>query len=134
MIFLGKHLIVDMWGVENLDNQEFIQEAFSHAAKISNATLLKSEFHDFGEGYGITGVSLLAESHMSVHTWPEHKYAAVDIYMCGETDPYEALDALKDRFSPTHLNITEHKRGALCLSQHTASPFKLEEVTDKATM
>ena len=70
----------------------------------SNATLLRSEFHDFGEGYGVTGVSLLAESHMSIHTWPEHKYAAVDIYMCGETDPYQALSALKDKLAPTHLN------------------------------
>ena len=133
MIFLGKHLIVDMWGVDNLDDLEFIQDAFSHAVIKSNATLLRSEFHDFGEGYGITGVSLLAESHMSIHTWPEHKYAAVDIYMCGETDPYQALSALKDQFAPTHLNITEHKRGALCLNEQ-ASPVQFDHLINEPTM
>ena len=113
MNFLGRHLLIDFWGVKKLDDCQFVEETLSEAIKASSATLLDTKMHNFGEGYGVTGVSLLAESHLSIHTWPEHMLATVDIYMCGETDPYVALAVLQQRFSPTHLSVSEHKRGIL---------------------
>jgi S-adenosylmethionine decarboxylase len=86
-----------------------VLEAVSNAA---GATLLKIYLHEFPSSGGITGVALLAESHMSIHTWPEKDYAAIDIFMCGHADPRRALDALILQLKPTHTLIKHFVRGA----------------------
>ncbi len=109
--FAGSHLIVDMWRAKYLDDEDRIQAAFKDAIERAGATLLHIHTHKFSEGGGVSGVAVLAESHISVHTWPERNYAAFDIFMCGEARPAEAVAALRDAFEPETVTVTEHKRG-----------------------
>ena len=111
--FSGTHMIIELWGVkpELLKDEERIKSVLTLAALDAKATVLSSEFHHFGEEYGLTGVVLLSESHISIHTWPEHGYAAVDIFMCGECDPANSLPALKDNFHPERTEVITLLRG-----------------------
>ncbi len=86
----GRHLIADLYGCIGLDDIDLIEAALTDAAVAAGATLLEVRLHDFGEGQGVTGVALLAESHISIHTWPEHGYAAIDIFLCAEWHDVEA--------------------------------------------
>jgi S-adenosylmethionine decarboxylase len=88
-----------------------VDRVLRQAAADTGATILHGHFHHFGEGYGVSGVLVLAESHVSIHTWPERGYAALDIFVCGGCDPYRALPALKAGFSPGRVQLAEHKRG-----------------------
>jgi S-adenosylmethionine decarboxylase len=91
----GIHLIADLIGGSGLDDVALVERALRDAAAAAQATLLELRLHAFGPGQGITGVALLAESHISIHSWPEHGYAAVDIFVCGRRcDPDAALAAL----------------------------------------
>jgi S-adenosylmethionine decarboxylase len=108
---LGIHLIVDLWGAKNLTNIEIISDALTECVDAIGATLLKIDLHEFSNG-GITGVALLAESHMSIHTWPEkNNYAAIDVFVCGIMDAYKTIPVLRKHFSPTNIQISEIKRG-----------------------
>jgi S-adenosylmethionine decarboxylase len=69
--------------------------------------------HHFGEGAGVTGVALLAESHMSIHTWPDTGFAAIDIFLCGRRDPQLALPVLRERFRPRHVRLSQNRRGTM---------------------
>ncbi len=111
--FAGSHLIVDLWEAEGLDCKDRIEAALLDAVAAANATLLHIHLHVFESGGGISGVAVLAESHISVHTWPEHGYAAFDIFMCGNTEPRKALSALKNALNPKRVVLAEHKRGVL---------------------
>jgi S-adenosylmethionine decarboxylase len=81
------------------------------ASTAVGATLLNIFLHEFPSSGGITGVALLAESHMSIHTWPEKGYAAVDIFMCGRADPKLALKVLMLQLRPTHSSVKYLARG-----------------------
>ena len=111
--FLGSHIILDVWTEElkYLTNVKLMEDLLSSAAKIACATILSSNFHEFGEGFGITGVLVLAESHISVHTWPEYNYAALDIFMCGNSEPKEAVRFICDRLKVTKSSTQEILRG-----------------------
>ncbi len=109
--YLGVHLIVELWHGRRLADLAHVRESLRRAAIATGATVLRSEFHDFGSGYGVTGVVLLAESHISIHTWPEHDYAALDLFMCGTADPYKALPILAEAFETVEMQLVEHKRG-----------------------
>jgi len=111
--FAGSHILVDLWGAKNLDNQEFIDQTLNHAAEVAGATVLSSDLHQFSSSGGVSGVLILAESHISIHTWPEKKFAAIDIFMCGKCDPYKAVAVLKEAFSPTSIQVNDQKRGLL---------------------
>lgn len=111
--FAGSHLIVDLWEAEGLDNKDRIEAALLDAVEAADATLLHIHLHKFEPGGGISGVAVLAESHISVHTWPEHGYAAFDIFMCGQAQPRKALSVLKRAFDPKRVVLGEHKRGVL---------------------
>jgi S-adenosylmethionine decarboxylase len=98
---LGKHLILDVWGEVNSEpflNMEKASVIFEKAAKEAGATVLNSIWHHFGEGYGYTGIIVLAESHLSAHVWPEEGYAAIDIFMCGNANPELAVNSILDFF------------------------------------
>ena len=90
--FAGTHLLLDFWGARNLIDPEAIGRSLCNAAEAANATVLHSHFHHFGPDGGVSGVLVLAESHISIHTWPERNFAAVDIFMCGACDPYRTLE------------------------------------------
>ena len=98
---------------EALSRTSLVEKAFNRGAEIAGATVLNQQWHHFGEGFGITGVVMLAESHMSIHTWPEHGYAAVDIFMCGDCDPKSTLETLMELFKPKSYSINELTRGLL---------------------
>ena len=109
--FAGTHLIIDLWGATNLADPEHIDQVLREAAIATGATILHGHFHHFGPNSGVSGVLVLAESHVSIHTWPERDFAAVDIFMCGACDPYKAIPLLKAAFKPTFINLNEQRRG-----------------------
>jgi len=109
--FAGRHLILDFWDCQHLDNIAFIEKTLRDAIKSAGATLLHIHLHHFTPNGGVSGVAVLAESHISIHTWPERGYAALDIFMCGETHPEKAVDVLKAAFQPIRTDINTHLRG-----------------------
>jgi S-adenosylmethionine decarboxylase len=90
----GRHLIADLHGCDGLDDLDRVRAALLGGAKAAGAHVIDTRFHVFGPGQGITGVALLAESHISIHTWPEHGYAAVDIFLCAPRHDLEAALAV----------------------------------------
>lgn len=113
LVFAGTHLILDMWEASGLTDQALIEQAFRDAVDAAGATLLHIHTHVFEPGGGISGVAVLAESHISIHTWPEIGYAALDIFMCGDAEPMKAVAVLKDAFQPGRVNLGDHKRGVI---------------------
>ena len=109
--FAGIHLLVDLWGASNLDNPDHIETALRMSAVAARATILGSHFHHFSPNGGVSGVVVLAESHITIHTWPERNFAAVDIFMCGACDPNLAIPVLKAAFAPDRIDIAEQRRG-----------------------
>ncbi len=108
----GLHLLIDFWDAKYLTDMAHIERALRQTAASCGATVLGLHLHGFGEGAGITGVAVLAESHISIHTWPEINYIALDVFMCGTTDPYKAVPTLKAFFEPAKICVTEHRRGS----------------------
>ena len=111
--FAGMHLLVDLWGASNLTDPATIDHALRKAAEAAGATILHSHFHHFGPDGGVSGVLVLAESHISIHTWPERDFAAIDIFMCGACDPYQSLPVLKDAFQAASMKLDEQRRGLI---------------------
>ena len=109
--FAGMHLLVDLWGACNLADPDLIERSLRAAAEAAGATILHSHFHHFSPNGGVSGVVVLAESHISIHTWPERDFAAVDIFMCGECDPYQSVPVLKEVFRPSSVDLSEQRRG-----------------------
>jgi len=108
---LGKHVLLDCKGDIAHMKEESLSKAMHNAAKAANATVLFSNFHQFGGGGGVTGVLVLAESHITVHTWPEYEYAAFDIFMCGECDVDKAIDVIRGLSCKTEFDIKKVDRG-----------------------
>jgi S-adenosylmethionine decarboxylase len=109
--FAGTHLIVDLWGARNLDDLGRVETALRDAATAAGATLLHIHLHHFTPNGGISGVAVLAESHISIHTWPEREYAALDVFMCGDCDPHRSVPVLRDAFAPADITVEELRRG-----------------------
>lgn len=109
--FAGTHLILDFWEAKSLDDLRVMEIALRECVAHCGATLLHIHLHHFTPNGGISGVAVLAESHISVHTWPERGFAAFDIFMCGNARPEEAIAILKRAFSPKVMNISENLRG-----------------------
>jgi S-adenosylmethionine decarboxylase len=109
----GTHLIADFWEASRLDDERVAARALRMAAEAAGATLLRLDLHVFPGTGGITGVAVLAESHISIHTWPERAYAAVDVFMCGGTEPHKAFDVIRGAFIPRAVTLVEHKRGLM---------------------
>lgn len=109
--YAGRHLIVDLWGAERLDEIDHIGAALRRGVDAAGATLLHLHLHHFTPNGGVSGVAVLAESHISIHSWPERRYAALDVFMCGDTDPDRVIPVLRDAFRPEAVRVTEHLRG-----------------------
>ena len=111
LVFAGTHLLLDLWGAKRLDDLERMEKALRDCVDHCGATLLHIHLHHFTPNGGISGVAVLAESHISVHTWPERDYAAFDVFMCGDTQPKKAVPVLKHAFYPERLEVKEVLRG-----------------------
>lgn len=112
-ITLGTHVIADFYGAGNLYSCADVPAVLREAAQVAAAAVLDIKLHDFGDRAGFTGVALLAESHISIHTWPEHDYCALDIFMCGASDPLKSLSVLRRYFAPGRENVEVLKRGSV---------------------
>ncbi|MCM8791924.1 MAG: adenosylmethionine decarboxylase [Candidatus Omnitrophica bacterium] len=108
------HLTADFYAPAYfVEDEDELQKILFEAARQSNSTPLKVAIHKFPV-QGITGVILLAESHISLHTWPEYGYAAVDVFTCGKNaQPIKALEYLKNVFCPKKVKIRHVRRGTL---------------------
>ncbi len=111
--YAGTHLLIDIWEASGLDSLEHVDRTLRRAVEAAGATLLRLDLHHFTENNGISGVALLAESHISIHTWPECGYAALDVFMCGTCDPSLAIPALEEGFRPGRTEVTEQMRGKM---------------------
>ena len=109
--YAGTHLIFDFWGAEHLDDLELMETSLRRCVEVSGATLLHIHLHHFTPSGGISGVAVLAESHISVHTWPERNYAAFDVFMCGDAVPEKSIPVLEKAFQPKKVDLTKHYRG-----------------------
>jgi S-adenosylmethionine decarboxylase len=112
---IGRHIIIEASNCDNLliNNLESVENAAKKAAEATGATILHVKSHNF-EGQGVTTMILLSESHLTIHTWPEHNYAAVDIFTCGEhCDPRLAIDIIGNLLKPVKINVREILRGPL---------------------
>ena len=112
-VFAGTHVLLDLWGARHLDDAAYIERAMRRAVDVSGATLLHIHLHRFGDGGGVTGVAVLAESHISVHTWPERGFAAFDVFMCGGCRPDLAAEALRSALEPERSEMTVERRGVV---------------------
>ena len=109
--YAGTHLLVDLWGAEGIDDVARVEATLRKAVDAIGATLLHVHLHRFTPNGGVSGVAVLAESHISIHTWPEKRYVALDIFVCGECNPYAAIPVLRRAWSPEKVQLSEHKRG-----------------------
>jgi len=110
---LGIQIMVEMYGCDEsiLDNPNFIEKTMLIAAEKAKATVVQQFFHQFSP-FGVSGTVVIAESHINIHTWPEHHYAAVDIFTCGEDLQAEAaVEFLRESFKAKKVKLTRHLRG-----------------------
>jgi len=109
--YAGTNLIVDLIGASGIEDRDLIDATLRQCAAAAGAALLHLHLHRFTPNGGVSGVAVLAESHISFHSWPERGYAALDIFMCGGADPHRAIPVLELAFQPHRVEIVEHLRG-----------------------
>ena len=113
---LGQSLAIDLHYCElsRIAQRDVVEEVMLHAARESGAGVVDSHFHEFSP-QGISGVVVITESHFAIHTWPEHRFAAVDVFTCGsKVDLQRATEVLKEGFKALSANVTHHlERGAI---------------------
>ena len=107
----GVHLIIDLYDAERLDDLDHIEAALRRCVDASGATLLHIHLHHFEPNGGVSGVAVLAESHISIHSWPENGYAALDVFMCGNAKPDACVPVLREAFNPKRIAVSEVLRG-----------------------
>lgn len=108
--YAGTHLIIEVIGGSGLDNPDRIERALRACVHACKATLLHLHLHRF-QPQGVSGVAVLAESHISVHTWPEAGYGAFDVFMCGDAEPWRAVDILQAAFAAEDVKVETLLRG-----------------------
>lgn len=110
---LGSHLLIELFDCDpaSLEQEDTVGSAMIDAAKASEATIVTDSFHEF-KPYGVSGAVIIQESHYTIHTWPEHRYAAVDLFYCGGTIYVDrAIEVLRARFSPGRIKFLVVRRG-----------------------
>ena len=141
---LGKHILVEFYGCppKVLNSEKEVEKIMNKAAELSGATIVNSTFYMFSP-YGVSGVVVISESHLAVHTWPEYGYASVDIYTCGDdVDPWIAFDYINKAFESEFCSTMELKRGQIDIVQKgarmraadiekTMGKIDMEEITYK---
>jgi len=115
--FAGTHLLVDVLNGTRLDDLGHIERTFRKCIEVSGATLLHIHLHHFTPNGGVSGVAVLSESHISIHSWPEYGYAAIDIFMCGHAKPHLSIDVIRQAFEPEDIIVKEELRGQEAATQ-----------------
>ncbi|KRR26066.1 S-adenosylmethionine decarboxylase proenzyme [Bradyrhizobium lablabi] len=105
------HMLIELWGAKNLDDPAIAEDAIRKATRAARATLLHLHVHKFCPGHGVSAIALLAESHITLHTWPERSYAAADVFACGNSDPASAVPVLVEAFQPEQSDVRSFRRG-----------------------
>lgn len=114
---LGRHLLIELYNCDSkiLNDVHKVESIMVDAAKHAHARIVDVVFHTFNP-HGISGVVVIAESHLTIHTWPEFNFASVDIYTCGtEINPWRAYNYMAKRFKAKNMTAVEMKRGVLQL-------------------
>jgi S-adenosylmethionine decarboxylase len=106
----GAHLIIDLYGAQRLNDIDHIEETLRRCVAAASATLLHIHLHHF-QPNGVSGVAVLAESHISIHTWPDAGYAALDVFMCGKANPDACVPILREAFQVKRVAVSELLRG-----------------------
>jgi S-adenosylmethionine decarboxylase len=115
---IGRHIILEMWGCRNLNSVETAERALREMVEALSVNLLDLRVYPFSP-VGVTGIAIVSESHLVIHTWPEHGYAAVDVFTCGAPrDPQDAVAVLKQHFAPERIGVMEINRGQLELPSY----------------
>src|SRR6187455_2173677 len=130
--YAGTHLIIDLVRAKRLDDLDHIETTLKRCVEVAGATLLHIHLHHFTPNGGVSGVAVLAESHISIHTWPEYGYAALDVFMCGATNPRLSIDVLKEAFTPGKVVVKEHLRGKEMNRWKTGSKRRYTEASVSA--
>ncbi len=126
---LGRQILVEFYDCDRdvLNDESLIREILLEGVRRSRATVISDTFHTFSP-HGVSGVIVIAESHVTIHTWPEHGYAAIDIFTCGETiDPWVIQNYLERHFRSKKVSSMELKRG-LFPERVAHKPLALEEM------
>ncbi len=129
---LGRHVLVELYGcdAELLKKVDAVREIMVEAAEACQAAIVDVAFHEFAP-FGVSGVVVIAESHLAIHTWPEYQYAAVDIFTCGETiDPEQAVRHIVSRFDCPRASIMEVRRGII--PGYGPLPHKVEQGSERS--
>ncbi len=125
---LGLHILADLYGVdfEKIDHVEDVRALLEGAVKYAGLSKLSSHFHQF-HPHGATGVILLEESHISIHTWPEHGYAAIDVYTCGGKEKtFKAMEYILKVLKPKRVDEKVAERGVVPVNQAATNIEKIE--------
>jgi S-adenosylmethionine decarboxylase len=123
---LGIHLLIEFCSCnrQKLDSVDYLEKIMSQAASVAGATVLKTAFQDFNP-QGVSGVVVIAESHLTIHTWPEYGYAAVDIFTCGtKVDPWKAVGFLKQELESDSVQVKDFKRGLPDQDENFSEDYK----------
>ncbi len=123
---LGRHLLIELFNCDRklLNDVAYVEKVLTRSAELAGATIVKTFFHTFNP-HGVSGVVVIAESHLTIHTWPEYGYAAVDVFTCGDdVDPYVSYEYLREKFKAKSAYLMEVKRG-LSENIHTAISKKI---------
>jgi S-adenosylmethionine decarboxylase len=133
MSYLGKHLICEYYGCafDLLNHVALIQDGMHDAAVSAGATILEERFHSF-KPQGVSGVVIIAESHLTIHTWPEYGYAAVDIFTCGQRiNPLDAANFLNTYLGAENFSVESLNRGYFSHLEHSGLSHQPEMKRDR---
>lgn len=110
---LGRHVILELWDADNLNDARLLELALKETVEAIDGTMLDCRVVEFPV-HGVTGFAIISESHVAVHTWPEHGYAAIDIFTCNlEADINKGIDVMKKHFLPGRTQVLEVRRGIM---------------------
>jgi len=130
---LGRQILVEFYDcdTDKINDVEFIESSILAATRASKATIISHNFHKFSP-HGVSGVVVIAESHVSIHSWPEYNYAAVDIFTCGDTiDPWVIQEHLKEAFQSKNISSMEMKRGMFKVQPGEKLLFKPQQTSSQ---
>ncbi len=131
---LGSHVLIELFDcdVNLIGSVDIIEEVMIKSVEVSGATMIKPFFHQFSP-HGVSGICVVAESHFAIHTWPEHGYAAVDLFSCGEFDYMEAMKFISNKLGAGEMTASMVERGNISPDKK-GKPLSIHELTETASI